>query len=284
MPILRPIAPTMHQVSDENPALAAWKYPGEGPPILFCHCTGTCARIWDPVITRLSIANTIIAPDARGHGNSGKPEVAKEYTWRGFAEDILRILDAEKIPDGAWAVGHSGGASAIVCAELMQPGRFSRIVLIDPIIAPPAFFSDALSLVKKTRKRQEIFASRREVKEQLGNKIPMNNWSDDALNAYASYGFSECEDGSVRLNCPREIEAWIYEYGGIVNLYDRLDEVRAKTLLITGKDSYMAEHVHYQHSRLPHAALITLPDTGHFIPQEKPDETADLISDWFRPE
>lgn len=284
MPILRPIVPEKRQVLGEKIALAAWDHPGSEPPILFCHCTGICARVWDPVIARLSIPNRIIAPDARGHGDSDKPRVPAEYTWRGFAEDVLAAADAMNLPEGAWAVGHSGGASAIVCAELMQPGRFSKIILIDAIIAPPEFFPAALLLAEKSRKRRHTFDSRLAARQRLGNKPPMENWHPEVLDAYIEHGFSDADDGSVTLKCPGKIEAWIYEYGGVISLYDRLGEIHAETLVVTGENSYMVEHTHHQHSHFPHGELITLPNTGHFIPQEKPEETAAIISDWFRGE
>ena len=279
---MHPVEPTKKSLPGHGIQIAAWDYPGTPPPILFFHCTGVCARIWDPAIAQLTIPNRIIAPDARGHGDSDKPELGAEYTWRGFAEDILALTDNLQLPDGLWAVGHSGGASAIVCAELMHPGRFSRIVLIDAIIAPPEFFPVPHPYAEKSRKRKHKFTSQTEAQQRLGNKPPMQTWHPQALNAYLEYGFSKADDGSIHLKCPGSIEAWVYEYSGFVNLYDRLEEIQAETLIVTGEKSYMVEHAHHQHSRIPHAELITLPDTGHFIPQEKPKETATIISNWFQ--
>jgi len=281
MPTLRPINPEKRSLPGAGIFIAAWDYPGTEPPILFFHCTGVCARIWDPVIAQLTIPNRIIAPDARGHGDSDKPNMGAAYTWRGFAEDILALTDDLHLSNGILAVGHSGGASAIVCAELMRPGLFSRIVLIDAIIAPPEFFPTAHPLAERSRRRKNIFASRLAARQRLGNKPPMENWSPEALDAYIEHGFADNADGSVLLKCPGDIEAWVYEYGGAVNLYDRLEAIQAETLIVTGEKSYMVEHAHHQHSHIPHAELITLSDTGHFIPQEKPDETAALISEWF---
>ncbi len=278
---LRPTTPDTRHLQGADISITAYAYPGEEPPILFCHCTGVCARVWDPVVAQLSIPNRIIAPDARGHGDSDKPRTPAAYTWRGFAEDVLALADAAGLPEGAWAVGHSGGASAIVYAELLQPGRFSRVILIDAIIAPPEFFPAALPLAEKSRRRRHRFDSPAEARQRLGNKPPMDRWAPEALDAYIAHGFRAGSNGTVELKCPGEIEAYVYEYGGVISLYDRLGEMRTETLVVTGTDSYMVEHAHHQHSHLPNAQLVTLPDTGHFIPQEKPRETAALISEWF---
>jgi len=272
----------MRRIPVADISIALWEYPGDAPPILFFHCTGVCARIWDPVVSRLSIKNRIHAPDARGHGDSDKPRVAAAYTWRGFGGDVLAVADALQLPEGAWAVGHSGGASAIVYAELTRPGRFARVALIDAIIAPPEFFPTAMPLAERSRRRRHVFDSRNAARQRLGNKPPMETWHPEALDAYIAHGFADRDDGRVELKCPGELEAYVYEYGGVINLYDRLGEMRAEALVITGENSYMVEHAHRQHSHLPRAELVTLPDAGHFIPQEKPAETAALISDWFK--
>ena len=284
MPSLRSLEPVKKSLPGSGIHIAAWDYPGTEPPILFFHCTGVCARIWDPTVSQLSIPNRIVAPDARGHGDSGKPEIAAEYTWRGFAEDILALAEGLHLENGIHAVGHSGGASAIVCAELMRPGLFSKVVLIDAIIAPPEFFPTAHPLAERSRRRKNTFESRLAARQRLGNKPPMENWHPEALDAYIEHGFADNADGSVSLKCPGDIEAWVYEYGGIVGLYDRLEEIQTETLVVTGENSYMVEHAYHQHSHIPHAELITLPDTGHFIPQEKPQEAAALISEWFHGE
>lgn len=280
---LRSITPTAVCIDEQEPVLSVWKHAGTPNPILFCHCTGVCARTWDPVIAHLAVDNCILAPDARGHGDSGKPRTARAYDWREFSGDVLRVLDAFDFPAGAWAVGHSGGAAALVLAELKRPGSFSRLVLLDAIIAPSEFFSTAAHLAHHTRKRRASFLSREEARLRLGSKLPMNRWNLEAFNAYIAHGMADLPDGGVGLKCPPEIEAWVYECGGMMDSYDRLGEVQSEILLVTAAESYMVEYVHLQHSRLPRASIITLPETGHFIPQEQPQQTASLISDWFLP-
>ena len=44
--------PVQSQVLVNNIEIALWEWPGEGPPVFFCHATGFHARIWDQVIAR----------------------------------------------------------------------------------------------------------------------------------------------------------------------------------------------------------------------------------------
>ncbi len=277
----RDVSPAPLHVAGDGVSLTVWDNYGEQPPLVFCHCAGTCGRIWSPVISRMNLPNRILAWDMRGHGDSDKPRDPDGYDTSAFARDLLAATDALELPDGIWAVGHSGGAAAIVCAELLRPGRFARTVLFDAIIAPPVFFATARAMGELSRRRKHVFDSRDAAQARLGGKAPMDRWSKEALNAYITHALADRSDGAVELKCPGEIEAWVYETGPKINLFDRLREVRTEALVVTGTMSYMLDYAHEQHERLSKSVLKILPDTGHFIPQERPGECAVLIDQWF---
>lgn len=278
---MRIVEPTLQYIKSRETTLAVWEHPGEDPPIVFCHCAGLCGRTWDPVIRRLALSNRILAWDARGHGDSGAPSYPGAYAWDGFSRDLLDVLDAFGLKKGVRAVGHSGGASTLAHAELTDPGRFSRIVLMDAIIATPSWYAGAKHLGTLTRKRRQDFASAEEARERFSSKPPMDRWHPEVLDAYIAHGFSRAETGRIHLKCRGDVEAQVYESGGMVSMYDRLGEVHTPALVVTATESYMLEYVRGQAARLPNATLVELPDTGHFIPQERPETCAKLITDWF---
>jgi len=278
---MRTLNPTLQYIASRETRIAVWEYAGEEPPLFFCHCAGLCGRTWDPVIRRLGLNNRILAWDARGHGDSGVPSYPGAYAWDGFSRDLLDVMDALGLKQDVWAVGHSGGASTIVHAALTDPARFSRIVLMDAIIAPLAWYEGARYLSALTRKRRHVMHSIEEARARFGAKEPMNRWHGEVLEAYLAHGFSCDAAGRLHLKCKGEVEAQVYECGGMVLMYDRLAEVDTPALAVTASDSYMLEYVRGQAARLPHAKLVELAETGHFIPQERPEACADLISDWF---
>lgn len=273
--------PQLQMIYAGNLSIAVWAYLGADPPILFFHGAGLCGRTWEPIIKQLPLPNTIYAWDARGHGDSDKPLTPGAYAWDGFSQDMFAMIKALNLGMGVWGVGHSGGAAAMVHAELMYPGMFARMVLIDPIIAPDVFFATSQPLADRSRKRVSSFDSFRAAKEHLGRKPPMGLWHPEMLEAYIRYGFSQGEKGILSLKCPGEIEARIYESGGLINLYDHLHKVTTELLLITGAQSYMAPYVREHSKRFPNATFVELEDTGHFIPQEKPDTCARMITRFF---
>ncbi len=120
-------------------ALLDWG--GEGPLALLHHATGFCAGVWGPVAERLSEHYRVIAMDARGHGESSKPEGADCYHWELFGRDVLGVAEvlAAEHPDGrvALGIGHSIGGSSILMASAERPDLFERTALIDPIILAP---------------------------------------------------------------------------------------------------------------------------------------------------
>ncbi len=262
--------------------LRVWDYGGGGPPLLFCHCAGTLGRIWEPVIARLSVQARILAMDLRGHGDSDKPRGGQHYPWQAFGADVAAVGEQLGSGGGVVAVGHSGGGVAVTLAQLARPGLFRKIALLDAIVARDSFFPGINPMADQARRRKGHFPSRDAVRERLGRKIPYNAWSAEAFEKFVAYGFEDLPDGSVRLKCPGSIEAHFYEGGSTEFALIRMHEFGVPLLLVTGTRSYMLEHIQEQHRQAPGSRLEIMENVGHFIPQEQPQQTADLLNGWFR--
>ncbi len=261
--------------------LRVWDYGGEGAPLLLCHCTGTLGRIWEPVIAGLSTRARILSLDCRGHGDSNKPLGARDYAWERFAEDVLAVADSLGFGGDALAVGHSGGATAVALAQITRPGLFRKMALLDAIIAPKSFFTLVSSMAESARRRRTHFESRDAVRDRLRGKLPFSTWSPEAFEVYVIHGFADMPDGTVQLKCPGAIEAHVYENEDTESTLSRMGQLQAPVLFAVGGASYMLEHVREQHRRTPGSRLVILEGVGHFIPQEQPRMTADLLNDWL---
>ncbi len=261
--------------------LNVWDYGGDGPPLLLLHCTGTHGRVWDPVAHRLSSRFRVLAPDARGHGDSAKPQDRDAYRWEWSGRDVLAVVDALALGPDRLAVGHSGGGAQVAYAEMLRPGVFPRVALIDAIIAPSVAFSGESYLAKTARQRRTHFESRAEARDRFASKLPMRAWHPDALEAYVEYGLADDPSGGVNLKCPSHVEAWIYELGGASDVFERLEELQFDALLLTGGRSNIKPFVELQHARLPHSTFHCMEEAGHFIPQELPETLAAVLADWL---
>lgn len=93
---------------------------GEGRPLLLMHGWPEFWWTWEPVMQRLADRFTLIAPDFRGFGDSGKPAGESQSADAGspvLAQDMLELLQALGI-ERAGVVGHD--ISAMVIQEMAR--------------------------------------------------------------------------------------------------------------------------------------------------------------------
>ncbi len=263
--------------------LNVWDYGGDGPTLLLCHCTGTLARIWDPVVRHLGNRFRCIALDTRGQGDSDAPAAHAEYAWKLSGHDLLYVLDALELEAPIMAAGHSAGGAHVAYAEYLRPGVFGRVVLIDAIIGPDHVFTLPSPLAEMVRRRVNVFPTRELARERFVAKPPMNTWVAEAVDLYVEHGLWQRDDGQWELKCPGDREAFFYELGGASDVYAELDRMPVETLLVVGDDSNSKALAELQHQLLPHASLRVVADASHFVVQERPEEIARLLLEWGAP-
>jgi len=104
---------------------------GEGSPaIVILHGMLGSSRNWTAVGRELSEARRVYALDLRNHGMSPH---ADSMTYEEMAQDVVDWLDGRGLPQ-AEIVGHSMGGKVAMALACRQPGRVSRLVVVD--IAP----------------------------------------------------------------------------------------------------------------------------------------------------
>lgn len=97
-----------------------------GPPVVMAHPIGFAGRFWNPVADLLGAHFTLVIPDARGHGRSGRGEGAT--TIDQMAADVLTIMDALGLEQAGF-VGCSMGSQVGMRLAAMSPGRLAWVVL-----------------------------------------------------------------------------------------------------------------------------------------------------------
>jgi len=261
--------------------IRVWDYGGEGPPLILSHCTGTLARLWDPLVPPLLKKFRVYALDTRGHGDSGKPTDPDAYTWINTGHDLNAVIDALGLARPIVGAGHSAGGAQIAYAEWLRPGTFSKAVLIDPIIGPPGVFSADNPLAQAARRRRNVFENREVARTRWGARPPLGAWDPRALDAYVTHGLRDREDGQVELKCPPEIESQIFARSGSTDLFEHLGELDMDVTLVTSDNSNVRHLALLQRPRYPRCTFIDLMGPTHFIPQEVPDEVVTIILDAF---
>jgi lipase len=79
---------------------------------------------------RLASSFRILAPDLRGHGQSGWDP---PWTIATHAHDVIETLDAAGVRRANW-IGHSFGGRLILELAALVPDRLERVALLDPAI------------------------------------------------------------------------------------------------------------------------------------------------------
>lgn len=296
-------APSAHQLLTNGLDLHyfCWNPADEHKPVaLLQHGTGFVAATFDGVAQRLCQHFQVYAYDRRGHGLSSK--VKDSYALIDFGEDCLdfcRAMDFKEI----YGVGHSAGATDLLIAESLNPRLFNKLFLMEPTINDPAPQVPQLtqtegslqSRIEQARKRRSEFPSRRDVWQIYRAKPLFAPWTEAALSAYIYYGFAQQTDDSVVLQCHPELEAQILAdiYRTFANSKS-LDSARDPFAALAKITCPMA----VSHSELsvpqfnelsrrarlhfPHAKTVYFAETGHCVPQEKPEALVqEVLNFWF---
>jgi len=253
---------------------------GAGPPIVLLHPNGFCGGLYEPIAQRIGNAARPIAIDLRGHGGSTTPTEPAAYRFENLAMDVLEVLDQLHLPEVAAVGGSLGGAVAILVHRL-DPRRWTRLLLAEPV----AFPADAFPLrtenpmAAAARRRRPTFTTRAEMVDSYRSKEPLCQLAPEALDAYIRWGTTDDASG-VHLACPPEIEATIFEIsaspGGAADAWDHLPDLSCPTTIAAGESTFLPDIFAAQAAR-SHAELITVPG-GHFVLHEDTSRGADLIA------
>ncbi|MFD2416821.1 alpha/beta fold hydrolase [Amycolatopsis pigmentata] len=105
---------------------------GHGPALVLLHGFPQTNLMWRHVGPVLAEHRTVLCPDLRGYGASGKPVAVDENTYskRTMAADIVGLADALGFGEFA-LVGHDRGAHVAFRAGLDHPDRVSHLGILD---------------------------------------------------------------------------------------------------------------------------------------------------------
>eukprot|EP01041_Mallomonas_annulata_P019067 gene19067-38259_t len=178
-----------------------------------------------------------VAFDYRGHGDTPRPD--GPVVWDRYGDDAVAMGEAMVAASGGPvpAFGHSMGGACLLMAAHRHPGLFSRLVVFEPIVFPPAGIrppGDESPLAAGARRRRATFPSYEAAIENFSAKPPLRGFTPAALDAYVRFGFREDADG-VHLKCRPETEAETFEGGGGHDTWNVLAEIETPVLVIAGK-------------------------------------------------
>lgn len=283
--------------ADAEITMLQWGESGK-PPVLLLHGTGFVADVWDEVARELASTYTVYALDRRGHGASHKPGA---YQFLDYAEDVRRVVAALDLRD-IYGIGHSAGATDLLLAAKLLPGRFTRLFVMEPTVMDPraarsgGLSEESLSRVEGTLRRRAEFETAEAVFERYRTAPAFADWTETSLRAYVRHGFVPLDDGRVRLCCTPEIESAIlrpiYEameqvYAGDArgNPFAWLTEIDCPVRVTTASKSgpIYWEMAARAVSLIPRVSTLVFEDAGHCVAQEVPGRVVQTVREFAKP-
>jgi pimeloyl-ACP methyl ester carboxylesterase len=278
--------------------IAALDWGGSGPLVLLHHANGLCGATWGLVAELLRDDLRLIAIDARGHGDSSRPEGPGAYGWDQLMRDLVGVAEQIVQEQGspiAMAAGNSFGGTLSCCAAAERPDLFERVAMLDPVIRPTPemlqahgienHFEQFRSLgpnfiAEQARRRRAVWPSREAARESWSAKDMFKPWDSRALDLYVAEGMRDRSDGQVELKCHPEVEAAVFDQNSSMDVFDYAERVRAPTLVVAAeRGRFPLPLFEMLADTLPRGQMRALP-VGHLMPMEDPKITADLLREF----
>ncbi|MGY0461323.1 alpha/beta fold hydrolase [Kitasatospora sp. cg17-2] len=278
-----------------------------GKPIVLCHGWPEHAFSWRHQMPALAAAGYhVIAPNQRGYGRSSRPAEVTDYDLAHLSGDLVALLDHYGYEDATF-VGHDWGAFVVWGLTLLHPDRVNKVINLSlpyqergekpwiesmeavlggdfyfvhfnrqPGVADAVFDDNAFQFLRNLYRKNEPPAEPRPgmalidlARAQSPRGEPVMSDSELAVlvSAFETSGFT----------------------GGI-NWYRNLDRnwhllaeadpiVHQPTLMIYG-DRDLVSRAENLAEFVPDVEVVSL-DCGHWIQQEKPEETNRIITKWL---
>ncbi|WIY01147.1 alpha/beta hydrolase [Amycolatopsis mongoliensis] len=249
--------------STQQPSLPTYDHRrGTGPTLVFLHYWGGSARTWDLVVDRLPDRDTL-AVDFRGWSRSNT--LPGPYTLRQLADDTVAVLTDAGVDDYV-LVGHSMGGKVAQLVAATRPTGLRGIVLVGSGPAKPAaeitaeyrqFLAHAYDTEESTAAARDTVLTATtlpaRVKAQIG--------TDSRAGAEAA-----------RTEWPlRGIAEDITEHARMISV---------PALVIAGEHDRVEPAEVLRRNLVPYlsgAEFAVIPNSGHLIPVEAPDQLVDAI-------
>lgn len=271
--------------------------PADGEPVLCLHGFMDHGRAFAFVAEAMPAGYQLVAPDMRGHGESGWIGSGGYYHFYDYFDDMARLVEHL-----GWAefgvVAHSMGGSVASGLIAMMPERVHALVTLEGM-GPP--FTEQRELPDRLKRWAFMLgkgscngdvahrrAARRKMPDLGHAKARLMNANPrlgDARAARLADSFTEPADdgeGVVWRQDPlhRTPSAKPYLRGEAESLWAR---ITCPVLSLQGSDSFwQLDDLPARHAALADVTVAQVPEAGHNLHHDQPELLARAIDAWMR--
>ncbi|RKP06162.1 Alpha/Beta hydrolase protein [Thamnocephalis sphaerospora] len=275
--------------------------------LLVAHGVSLCKEVYEPILSRISsVRGDAISYEVRNHGDSGvvNAELLEENSdldaiFYDSVRDTRALINTLRLTKRRplIGIGHSGGGTLMLCTEIMYPGTFEAIIVIDPILSATAEalparnsnhtsaadFGDVMANMALHEKRTVVWLNATFTAVGL-----MRLWA----HTLQTHGLRDLEDGTgVALKCTPHQEAMTFlsRMHPMHNVYRRISDIRIPVLFISAEHSELmqvarrpVELLRATAARCRQGRHVMVPNVGHMLPLQDPNAVANVISQFIR--
>lgn len=263
--------PKLREVQGDAGTLAVWEWPGGEPATLLLHGVGNYGRYWDSFADAVGGRLRLIAPDARGHGDSARP--AEAYAPTDFVRDAIATLDASGV-ERALVVGHSMGGFHAMALAGAHPERVARLVIVDA--GPEALPEGASRARRLSLERPASFADLSEAESYLRRTSP--GYEDSVYANRLRWLFRKDGDRLVWRSADHALRRIFSGSSERVAPWESASTLRMPVVVVRGTRSPVlsAETARRLVAEIPDARLVEL-DAAHNVALDRPRELAAAV-------
>ncbi len=279
-----------------------------GKPIILCHGWPEHAFSWRHQMAALAAAGYhVIVPNQRGYGNSSRPTEVTDYDIEHLSGDLIALLDYYGYKDATF-VGHDWGAMVVWGLALLHPKRVNKVInlslpyqergekpwieLMEELLGGDYYFvhfnrqpgvADAVLDNNTVRFLRNLYRKNEPLRQPEPGMMMIN-----LANAENPLGEPLMSDSELAVFVSA-FEA--SGFTGGINWYRNLDRnwrllagvnpiIQHPALMIYGDRDIIPKSEKLKEF-VPNVEVVNL-DCGHWIQQEKPEETNQAILRWLK--
>jgi pimeloyl-ACP methyl ester carboxylesterase len=251
---------------------------GQGPAVILLHGYTQTSRMWRPVIPLLAEKFTVIAPDLPGIGDSEIPANGLDMKTAAVRIHALaKSLDVEK----ARVVGHDIGLMVAYAYAAQFPAETEKLVVMDAFLPGVAGWEDVYNNLAIWHFRFNGPTPEALVRGRERTYFE-HFWNDFAADKTHSLSEADRVAYTAAYSRPGRMRAgWAYfvSFTQTAKDFEKLSQTKLTmpVLAIGGEKANGTLLGQQMKIVATNATMFVLPNTGHWVMEERPKETIDAL-------
>jgi esterase len=244
---------------------------GEGFPLIILHGFLGSSDNWRVASKRLGERYKVYSIDLRNHGCSPHSDI---MNYAVMSQDVCDFMDDRGF-SSSFVLGHSMGGKVAMQFATEFPNRVEKLIVVD--IAPKAYPASHRPILSALSTLElKAYKSFGEVDGALAAAIP-----EASLRQFLLKNLTRDKDGGL---------SWKIDLEAIARNYDNLAAAiaprqsfnRPACFIRGGQSNYIRDDdISLIQKTFPRAEIKTIPNAGHWVHADAPEEFLEIVTDFL---